>query len=143
MFLLGYKGWVGKCHWVVMPHQGTVHSNLPGIAFGGFLFLGAAALAVSSFSRSTAEQLLLRREFPLFLGDTLFLASSGSLTGSYLEKDFFFFLGRLSLPVIFKITTNKLLLEILFARYWEMCPLFLTTAWPTKVEWKMSSYFLV
>ena len=50
-----------------------VHSNFPfPIAFGDFLFFfGATALAGSSLFRSTAEWLLLGRQFPLFLGDPL------------------------------------------------------------------------
>lgn len=39
--------------------------------FWNFLFLRATALAGSCLFRSTAEWLLLGREFPLFLGDTL------------------------------------------------------------------------
>ena len=29
----------------------------------------------------------------------------------------------------------------LFARYWEMQPLFLAAAWPMNVEWKIRPYF--
>lgn len=46
-------------------HSLSIPSSL-GWLLQPFLFLGAAALSASSFFRSTAEQLLLRREFPFF-----------------------------------------------------------------------------
>ena len=64
-----------------------------------FLFLGAALLAGSSFFRSTAEWLLLGRQFPLILGTLLFSDSSGSVTVSSLGKDFFL-LGRVPVPAV-------------------------------------------
>ena len=90
LFLLSYRGWVGKYVLKLCPTREMSILIFLGKVSELFLFLGAAALV---------EWLLLGREFPLLPGDLLFPDSSGSLTGSSLGKDFFFLL-RLPLPAV-------------------------------------------
>lgn len=95
---------------MVVPHQGTVLSNLRGIASGVFSSSWSCCSCYSSLFRSTAQWLLLERECLLFLGDTpvscLFRVTNWFLFGERL-----FPFGKMpTASCLLKTTTNQLLL---------------------------------
>ena len=92
-------GMQGTGHWVVLAHQELSILFFLGELLELVMFLGTAAPAASSHFRSTADRMLLRREFPLFLGDTPISSLFRSLVGSSSGKEFFL-LGRPPLPVL-------------------------------------------
>lgn len=104
--------------WVIIPHQGIVHSNLPGIAFGAFSFSWSYCSCCPNFFRSTAEWFLLGRELPLFLMGTPVSCPPESLTDPSLGKDFFL-LGRLLKPAVSlrSLLTNSSLEKIIFSGF--------------------------
>lgn len=92
------KGWEISLR--AIPHQGNVHSNLPGIALELFLLLGEEGCSCCQQTLQVhCLQLLLEENFLFSLGTLLFADSSGSLTGSSLGKGFFLF-GGFPLPAV-------------------------------------------